>query len=112
MVGGPKCYFAGFSNEFCKQFKNDPNIVPSQTIPLFWSIRSLDNNRLTPATSAEEIAQVMYQLSPLEGSGLDGMYTIFYQKCWNILNKNVYSMIKAFLKHGHLFRDLNRTILP
>lgn len=37
------------------------------------------------------------------------MHAISYKKCWNVPNKNICSMVKVFLKHGRLLRDLNRT---
>lgn len=46
---------------------------------------------------SSSILQVVKQISHLKTPGLDGMHAIFYQKYWNILGKNIYCMIKAFL---------------
>lgn len=39
------------------------------------------------------------------------MYTIFYKRCWNILDINIYGMSKAFLKSSHMLHELNRIII-
>lgn len=79
MVLGPKCYFAVFSNEVCKRFKKDPNIVPSRAFSLSWDITPVDNEELTCVTIEDEITQVIHQISSLKASGLVCVNAIFYQ---------------------------------
>lgn len=39
----------------------------------------------------------------------DGMHIIFYEKCQNIVGKNIIRKIKDFLYYSHLLRDINQT---
>lgn len=63
------------------------------------TLDALNNGRLIRAAPDEEIFQVVYQISPLKTLGPDGMYVIFYQQCWNMLNRNVCGMIRCVPKN-------------
>lgn len=57
----------------------------------------------------------MQQISSLKVLSPIDMHAIFYQKCWNMVGKNKCHTIIAFLKHGHLLRELNKmhiTLIP
>lgn len=53
--------------------------------------------------------QPVKRTGPLKALQSNGMHASFYQNCWNIIGKTIYRTIKAFLYHGHLFRELNNT---
>lgn len=59
----------------------------------------------------DEVRLAVKQIDPLKVPGPDGMHAIFYQKIWNIMGKSIYHMIKVFLQHGYIFKELNGTYI-
>lgn len=39
------------------------------------------------------------------------MQAVFLPKYWFIIGKNICLMIQAFLKHGHLLKEINKTYI-
>lgn len=37
------------------------------------------------------------------------MHVIFYQTCWNVVDKPLYSMTRTFLHRGYLLKEFNNT---
>lgn len=88
------CIF--FCNEFCKRFKRNLTVDPSQTVLLSRDIIVIDKEKLICEPTYDEILKVVNQIRLLRAPVPDGMHVIFYQKCWNILDRNSCGMIKAF----------------
>lgn len=51
----------------------------------------------------------MNHITLVKAPAPDLLHAFFYKKCWNINDKNISHMIIAFLKHGYLLRELNKT---
>lgn len=97
------------SNEICRRFIKNHNIIPCQAIPLFCDIATLNNEWLSSMARDEEIIQIVHQISSLKAPDPDGMHAIFYGKCQDILRKNICGLVSAFLQHGHILRTPNKT---
>ena len=41
----------------------------------------------------------------------NGLHINFYQKYWKIFDKSVCKMVKAFFYNGHIFKEINITII-
>lgn len=65
------------------------------------------NEWLTREVTENKVSQAVKQVGSLKAPGLDDLHAMFYQKYWSILNKSTFRMIKAFLFHGHLLKELN-----
>lgn len=64
---------------------------------------------LTKDVSNQEILDAIKQISPLKALGPDGMQAIFYQKNWDIVEKSVCKMVRAFFHSKHMLGELDRT---
>lgn len=53
--------------------------------------------------------EAVKQIGLLKAPGPDGMHAIFYHKCWSIIGKIIYHIIRAFLQHGHRLKELSLT---
>lgn len=84
----------------------------TRTVTICQAIPSLENECLIREVTEEEILQEIKLISSLKTPTPVGMPIIFYQKRCNILGKNIYRMVKAFLHHGHLLREINNTHIP
>lgn len=51
-----------FSNEFCRRFKRDLNVDPSQAVPLSRDIPVIDNEKLICEPTDDKILQVVIRL--------------------------------------------------
>lgn len=58
-----------------------------------------------------EIQEVLKQMAPLKAPGPDGMPPLFYQHFWGIMNREVTSIIPAWLNSGKLPHPINHTFV-
>lgn len=98
-----------FSKEFCKRFRKDPNTNIQSAIPLPKDVTDSENGWLTRDVIVNEIWAVFQHIGPFKAPGLDGMPASFYEKCWNVIAKSIFNVIRAFLHYGHLLKELNNT---
>lgn len=78
---------------------------------LYRDISDEDNSCLTQEITMEEVWRAVKQTGPLKALDPDSMHVcfFFYQKCWNITSYSALNMIKSFLHHCHLLKELNDT---
>ncbi|KAK3204760.1 hypothetical protein Dsin_018806 [Dipteronia sinensis] len=59
----------------------------------------------------DEIREVCFSLHPNKAPGSDGFNAHFFKKTWDIVGEDVINAIQEFFRSGHLFKELNATIL-
>lgn len=57
----------------------------------------------------ERLRTAVKQIGPLKASSARSMHVIFYKKYWNVIGKTIFNMIKAFVHHSHLLKEVNNT---
>ena len=78
-------------------------------IPKVLSIE--DNKFLNQPISFEEVKQVVFKLNPEKSPGPDGFQAFFYQKCWDILGKDLWEALEASRKGGSLLSEINHSFI-
>ncbi|KAH0646562.1 hypothetical protein KY284_034446 [Solanum tuberosum] len=68
--------------------------LPMECIPRL--VSQEQNDGLKEIPSIEELKEVVYSMNPNSAAGPDGMNGYFFQKCWNIINKDLMAVIHAF----------------
>jgi hypothetical protein len=61
--------------------------------------------------SEKEIADVLFQMGPLKALSPDGFPARFYQRHWNILNKDVVNAVQNFFQEGVMPHGVNDTTI-
>ena len=67
------------------------------------------NQRLTCLPPDEEIKEAPFAINPEKAPGPDVMTSLFYQRFWSTVGKDVCSMVRGFFETGELDARLNRT---
>ena len=67
------------------------------------------NAVLTAQITDTEIKDAVFSINPEKAPGPDGMTSLFYQKFWNVVGKDVISMVRVFFETGELDERLNQT---
>ncbi|OMO70992.1 reverse transcriptase [Corchorus capsularis] len=67
------------------------------------------NEELVKEISNDEIRDAVFQLGAYKAPGPDGFSGIFYQRCWNVIKKDVCEVVRSFFRSGRMLRELNRT---
>lgn len=67
------------------------------------------NSKLTRPVIDPEIKAAVFQLGPLKGPGPYGYSEIFYQKYWDVIEKEVCSAVRSLFLSMAIFRE-NGTI--
>lgn len=70
-----------------------------------------ENATLIAIPKASEIKQAVFSLNPNSAPGPDGYSGLFYQKCWDIVGRDVVLCIQAFFKEGWLPPNLNSNLI-
>lgn len=97
-----------FSDEFCRRFKKYPNCKHSSGVSFVKICIFFGQLVVDSRNNLCEVLQAVKQIGPLEAPIYRTVCMLYLIKnCWNILNKNIYRMVKVFLHHGHLFQELN-----
>lgn len=55
------------------------------------------NEALTAPITDNEIKDVVFSINPEKAPGPDGMTSLFYQRFWNLIGKDVIRMVRDFL---------------
>ncbi|XP_060183224.1 uncharacterized protein LOC132613196 [Lycium barbarum] len=99
-------------NFFHKQFTHEG---VSEDSPIFHHIQELikeeDNILLAAQPTMEEVKRVVFELNGDSACGPDGFSGIFYQKCWEVIKADVYSVVKAFFEGQTLPKSITHTNL-
>lgn len=69
------------------------------------------NDRLQESYTMEEISRALFQMHPDKALGIDDFSTLFYQKFWSVIKRDVLDEMMLFLNTGVLDRRLNETII-
>jgi hypothetical protein len=67
------------------------------------------NRWLLHQFSEDEVQRAMFQMHPLKSPGSDGFPTVFYQKNWDIVERDVCRAMLSYLNGGNFDVDLNIT---
>ncbi|WZZ32808.1 hypothetical protein YC2023_016209 [Brassica napus] len=67
------------------------------------------NATLTAPVSDTEIRDAVFAIDPDKAPGLDGMTSLFYHRFWNLIAKDVTSMVRGFFETGELDDRINHT---
>ncbi|XP_060200359.1 uncharacterized protein LOC132628609 [Lycium barbarum] len=99
-------------NFFHKQFTHEG---VSEDSPIFHhiqeQIKEEDNIPLTAQPTMEEVKRALFELNGDSACGPDGFSGIFYQKCWEVIKVDVYSVVKAFFEGQTLPKSITHTNL-
>ncbi|XP_019161968.1 PREDICTED: uncharacterized protein LOC109158506 [Ipomoea nil] len=55
-----------------------------------------DNDLLTAVPGVEEVKEVVMQMSSTSAAGPDGFSGAFYKACWDIIQDDVFAMVRSF----------------
>lgn len=69
------------------------------------------NSSLTREFKEEEVLAALKQMAPLKAPSPDGMPLLFYQHFWGMVDKDVISLVLAWLNTGILPHPLNHTFV-
>ncbi|XP_060177940.1 uncharacterized protein LOC132607880 [Lycium barbarum] len=70
-----------------------------------------DNRLLAEQPTMEEVQKAVFQLNGDSTCGPDGFSGIFYQKCWEVIKADVFSVVKAFFEGQTLPKSITHTNL-
>lgn len=63
---------------------------------------------IAPVTDTE-IRDAVFTINPDKAPGPDGMTSLFYQKFWNLIGKDVTRMVRGFFETGEIDKGINQT---
>ncbi|XP_060210656.1 uncharacterized protein LOC132637608 [Lycium barbarum] len=99
-------------NFFHKQFTHEE---VSEDSPILTNIPKLiieeDNILLAEQPTMEEVQKVVFELNGDSSCGPDGFSGIFYQKCWEVIKADVFSVVKDFFEGQTLPKSITHTNL-
>ena len=67
------------------------------------------NTLLTRAPSEEEIKEAVFAINPEKAPGPDGMTSLFFQKFWKVIGKDIIKTVQEFFASGEMDPRLNET---
>ena len=67
------------------------------------------NKELVREVEEDEIKNAVFQLGTFKAPGSDGFNGLFYQKFWEVVNKDVKEAVKSFFINGRMLKELNAT---
>lgn len=94
-----------------QEIQNYQEVDANKTASLSRDIKDEVNFMLTKEVTHWEIHQTVNQLNPLNAPSPNSIYAIFYQNNWWIICKNIIWIVKSFIQHAHLLKDINKTSL-
>ncbi|XP_060182548.1 uncharacterized protein LOC132612262 [Lycium barbarum] len=97
-----------FERLFCNQKRNVDNELLN-VIPRI--ITENDNEMLNILPEEEEIQKAIFSMSPTSSAGPDGYTGRFYQKCWQIIKREVIEFVQEFFKGSPISRYFTHTCL-
>lgn len=65
------------------------------------------NQRLLRIPQDEEIREATFAINPEKAPGPDGMTSLFYQRFWPTIGKDVCAMVREFFTTGEFDEQLN-----
>ncbi|XP_060200462.1 uncharacterized protein LOC132628715 [Lycium barbarum] len=74
-------------------------------------IREEDNMLLAEQPTIEKVHKAVFELNGDSTCGPDGFSRIFYQKCWEVIKADVFSVVKAFFDAQTLPKSITQTNL-
>ncbi|XP_060211843.1 uncharacterized protein LOC132639414 [Lycium barbarum] len=99
-------------NFFHKQFTHEE---VSEDSPIFNHIPELireeDNILLADHPTMEEVQKALFELNGDSACDPDGFSGVFYQKCWEVIKADVYSVGEAFFEGQTLPKSITHTNL-
>lgn len=70
-----------------------------------------DNERISNPSTEEEVKVVVFSLNVDNTSGHDGFSGLFFQKCWDIIGKEITRMVQDFFARQGLPTYITHTNL-
>ena len=67
------------------------------------------NEMMVADVDEKEVKAALFNMHPDKSPGPDGMSPGFYQKCWNIVKKDVVSIVQCFFQTGKIDEQLKGT---
>ena len=83
-------------------------ILPDISIPVL-SVSHKDF--LNRPFSLAEIKDAVFQMRSDSAPGLDGFHARFFQKNWEVVQRDIYEMVVAFQTSGFLLKELNKSVI-
>ncbi|XP_059074835.1 uncharacterized protein LOC131874904 [Cryptomeria japonica] len=83
-----------------------PSIIEEVIDP---PISSSDSDMLVAPYSLEEIKKVTFALHPHKAPGPDGITTKLFQKGWEFMQKDIWTMVEEFRKKHKFVKEMNHT---
>ncbi|XP_027148760.1 uncharacterized protein LOC113749274 [Coffea eugenioides] len=69
------------------------------------------NSQLIRPITELEVKKAVFSLHPNKAPGPDGMSSVFFQKFWHIVKKDVIAAISSFFHSGNLLKAINETCI-
>ena len=67
------------------------------------------NISLTATPIEAEIKEAVFARNPEKAPGPDGMTSLFYQRCWKVIGKDIIKTVQDFFASGELDERMNHT---
>ena len=67
------------------------------------------NAELTKTFTSEEVLRALHQIHPTKSPGPDSMSTIFFQRYWNIVGRDITNMVLNVLNFNLPMTEINKT---
>lgn len=74
-------------------------------------LSSEDNKALNKPISIEEVREVVFIMNPDKSPGPDGFQAFFFQKCWDIIGKDLWKAIEASRRGVSILSEINHSFL-
>lgn len=69
------------------------------------------NKRLSDKFIEEEVKNALILMNPDKSLGPDGFSTIFFQKCWHFVGKEVMEALEGVKNSGKILKEVNNTFI-
>ena len=88
---------------------SNPQILKDSLEEIQTTITEQINDFLTAPATELEIRAVLFMMHPEKAPDPDGMTALFFQKAWDIIKKDLLSLVNSFLLEGFFDKRLNTT---
>jgi len=74
-------------------------------------VSNAENELLCAIPTKCEVHLVVFSMGSYKAPGPDGFSLIFFKHYWDVVGKNVASLVQAFFREGYLLKELNHIFI-
>ena len=101
-----------FVSHFSNLFTSSNPTIETEMLELFSPVISVEENTtLCFSVTEEEILEALTSLGSTKALGLDGFTTLFYNKYWHLIKKEVMVCVGHFFSNHCLLREQNHSFI-